>query len=235
MVKDAENVALTQRLSELRRIQMATELENAYLRRYLLLSWAKIKNFLSHIHDIQLLAFLHTFMLKTVSEEMGSKALEVINEVVQMPEDEEKPSTQIQAEQVIMHNNGTVNAPVQCETATVTDKQAKRAVELLMDACDEQGQYIMQDQEQWFALKSVLTQLCGFPVKPAEFEKVLKNLGIDHLRVPYVYDSVRKVFVHQLPQNVELWHHYQNIADEHSRKQVVVALKLIELLEKVKK
>ena len=120
-------------------------------------------------------------MLKTVSEEMGSKALEVINEVVQMPEDEEKPSTQIQAEQVIMHNNGTVNAPVQCETATVTDKQAKRVVELLMDACDEQGQYIMQDQEQWFALKSVLTQLCGFPVKPAEFEKVLKNLGIDHL------------------------------------------------------
>ena len=92
----------------------------------------------------------------------------------------------------------------------------------------------MQDQEQWFAAKAVLTQVCGFPVKPAEFEKVLKNLGLDHLRVPYVYDSVRKVHVHQLPTNIELWHQYLNTADEYSRKQVVVAVKLIELLEKVK-
>lgn len=90
------------------------------------------------------------------------------------------------------------------------------------------------DQEQWFGAKSVLVQLCGFPVKPAEFEKVLKNLGLDQLRVPYVYDSVRKVHLSQLPQNVELWHQYLNTADEYSRKQVLVAVKLIELLEKAK-
>ena len=232
-IKEAEIGALTQKLSELEHIHAATEIENAYLKRYLMLSWTKIKSFMSHIHDIQLLAFLHTFMLKTVSEEMGSKALEVINEAVQLP-DEEKPSTQIQAEQVIMQNNGTVNGPEPRETATKTDKQVKRAVELLMDAHDEQGVYLIQDQEQWFALKAVLTQLCGFPVKPADFERSLKNLGLDHLRVPYVYDSVRKVHVHQLPPNVELWHQYLNTADEYSYKQVAVAVKLMELLSKVK-
>lgn len=234
VVKEAENVALAQRLSELEQAQMATEIENTYLKRCLWLSWTKIRNFLSHIHDIQLLAFLQTFMIKTASEEMGAKALEAINEAVQLPNDEEKPSTQIQADQVIMENHGTVNGPAQRDTSTKTDKQVKRAVEQLMDARDEQGAYLMQDQEQWFAVKAVLTQLCGFPVKPAEFEKVLRNLGVDQLRVPYVYDSVRKVHAHQLPQNVELWHLYLNSTDEYSRKQVVVAVKLMGLLEKVK-
>ena len=234
MIKEAENTALTQKLSELVKIHEATEIENSYLKQYLWLSWAKIKNFMSHIHDIQLLAFLQTFMLKTVSETMGARALEVINEVVQLPDEEEKSSTNIQAEQVIMQNNGTVNGPIPHDTATKTDKQVKQAVELLMGARNDDGLYLMQDQEQWFAVKAVLTQLCGFPVKPADFERSLKNLSLDQLRVPYVYDSVRKVHVHQLPQNVELWRQYLNTADEYSHKQVVVAVKLIELLSKVK-
>ena len=235
VIKEAENVALTQQLSILQEAHMATEIENTYLKRCLWLSWSKIKKFLAHIHDIQMLALLQTFMIKTVSEEMGPKALEAINEAVQLPDDDEnKPSTQILADQVIMQNSGTVNGPARSDLGTKSDKQAKRAVELLMDACDEQGHYIMQDQEQWFAGKAVLTQLCGFPVKPADFEKVLQNLGLAHLRVPYVYDSVRKVHLHQLPPNVELWGQYLNIADEYSRKQVVVAVKLMELLQQVK-
>ena len=184
-IKEAENVALTHRVSELEMVNEATEIENTYLKQCLWLSWSKIKNFMAHIHDIRLLAFLQTFMLKTVSEKMGAKALEVINEAVQLPDDQ--PSTQIQADQVIMENHGTVNGPAQRETATKTDKQVKQSVELLMNAQDEQGEYVMQDQEQWFAAKAVLTQLCGFPVKPAEFERTLKNLGLDQLRVPYVY------------------------------------------------
>ena len=232
-IKEAENEALVQRVSELEQAHELMELENTYLKRYLWLSWSKIKNFMSHIHDIRLLAFLQTFMLKTVSEEMGARALEVINEAVQLP-DEEKPSTQIQADQVIMQNSGTVNGPTPRETATKTDKQVKQAVEQLMAAQDDEGAYVMQDQEQWYAVKAVLTQQCGFPVKPADFERSLKNLGLDQLRVAYVYDSVRKVHVHQLPGNVELWHQYQNTADEYSRKQVAVAVRLMELLSKVR-
>lgn len=232
-IKEAENEALVQRVSELEQAHELMELENTYLKRYLWLSWSKIKNFMSHIHDIRLLAFLQTFMLKTVSEEMGARALEVINEAVQLP-DEEKPSTQIQADQVIMQNSGTVNGPTPRETATKTDKQVKQAVEQLMAAQDDEGAYVMQDQEQWYAVKAVLTQQCGFPVKPADFERSLKNLELDQLRVAYVYDSVRKVHVHQLPGNVELWHQYQNTADEYSRKQVAVAVRLMELLSKVR-
>ena len=234
LIKEAENEALIQQLAEMEQINRATEIENSYLKQYLWLSWSKIKNFMAHIHDIRLVAFLQTFMLKTVSENMGSRALETINDVVSLPDEEEKPSTHIQADQVILQNHGTVNGPKPRDTATKTDKQVKQAVELLMDTSDEQGLYLMQDQEQWFAVKAVLTQVCGFPVKPADFERSLKNLGLDQLRVPYVYDSVRKVHVHQLPQNVELWHQYLNTADEYSHKQVAVAVRLMELLSKVK-
>jgi hypothetical protein len=234
LIKEAEIQALTQRLAEMELIHEATEIENRYLKQYLWLSWSKIKNFMSHIHDIRLIAFIQTFMLKTVSEEMGARALEVINEAVQLPDDEVKPSTHIQADQVIMQNSGTVNGPTPHETATKTDKQVKQAVEQLMAAQDAEGAYIMQDQEQWYAVKAVLTQQCGFPMKPADFERSLKNLGLDQLRIPYVYDSVRKVHAHQLPGNVELWHQYQNTADEYSHKQVAVAVRLMELLSKVR-
>ena len=126
VVKEAENKALSQRLSELEYTQEKTAMENSYLKRVIWLSLPKIKKFLSHINDIRLLAFLQTFMLKTVSEDMGSKALETINEVVQLPDEENKASTHIQADQVIMTNNGTVVSPPQRETATKTDKQVKQ-------------------------------------------------------------------------------------------------------------
>ena len=100
------------------------------------------------------------------------------------------------------------------------------------DEKDEQGHYLIYDQDQFYGVKAVLiSPLCGFPAKPADFKRVMQNLGLDNLRVPYVYDSIRKIHPHQLPQNVELWHQYQNIADEYSLKQVRPAVRLMELIE----
>lgn len=79
VVKETENKALSQRLSELEYLQEKTAMENSYLKRVIWLSLPKIKLFLSRISDIRLVAFLQTFMLKTVSEDMGSKALYLNN------------------------------------------------------------------------------------------------------------------------------------------------------------
>ena len=84
----------------------ATQFENAMLKNYLWLSWTKIKHFVAHVSDIRLVAFLQTFMQKTVSDTMGGKALEAINEAVELPEQE--PHVKIDANQFIMNNNGTV-------------------------------------------------------------------------------------------------------------------------------
>jgi hypothetical protein len=119
---------------------------------------------------------------------------------------------------------------------TKTDEAIKRAVIRLMEEKDEEGKYIVFEQGQFFAIKAVLTSpLCGFPAKPEDFKRVLHNLEIDNLRIPYVYDSVRKIAPHQLPKNVELWGQYENTADEYSMKQVVPAVKLMQLLKEESK
>lgn len=135
--------------------------------------------------------------------------------------------------QIIAVNEGEVcfqkygNAP----SATKTEEEIKAAVVRLMEETDETGDYLMRDKEQFYAVKAVLTQLCGFPVKPAEFGRALHNLELDDLRIKYDYENIRKVHPHQLPANVSMWHHYQNTADDYSMKQVKVAVRLIEMLE----
>ena len=141
--------------------------------------------------------------------------------------------------QIIAVNEGEVyytRYGTNLKNNTKTEEQVKNAIIQLMDERDEKGQYLIHDQDQWYGLKAVLTsQHCGFPVKPSEFGKVIKNLGLDELRVRYDSESVRKVHVHQLPANVDLWNQYKNTSDNYSYKQVAVAVRLIEILEEQNK
>ena len=113
---------------------------------------------------------------------------------------------------------------------TQTEQDIHEALEGLMDARDEAGEVVMHDLDQWYAVFRVLSQFCGFPTKPKEFEQSMHNMGADELRVPCKYESFRKVTLHKLPQNVALWRQYLNSADQYTKKQLVVALKLMELL-----
>lgn len=116
--------------------------------------------------------------------------------------------------------------------STKTEEGIKRAVVRLMDEKDEKGEYLVYDQDQFYGIKAVLVSpLCGLPQKPKFFGEALRNLGIDCLRIPYVYESIRKIHPHQLPPNVGLWHQFLNTADEYSLKQVRPAVRLMQLLE----
>ena len=120
-------------------------------------------------------------------------------------------------------------------TATRSEEMIRRALLRLMDERDAEGNYLVFEQGQFYGVKAVLTSpLCGLPSKPADFERVMRNMELDNLRVPYVYESIRKVHPHQLPSNVELWYQYLDTADEYSLKQVRPAVRLIQLLEEEK-
>ncbi len=140
--------------------------------------------------------------------------------------------------QLSIGDNNTMNyneAATKGGNATRTEEEVKRAVVRLMDEKDEQGRYIVFEQGQFFAIKAVLTSpLYGFPVKPSDFKNALHNLEIDNLRVPYDYESVRKIHPQNLPSNVELWGQYQNTADEYSMKQVRPAVRLMQILAEEK-
>jgi hypothetical protein len=106
LVARAECEEWKQRYEHAETANAATQFENAMLKNYLWLSWTKIKHFVAHVSDIRLVAFLQTFMQKTVSDTMDGKALEAINEAVELPEKE--PHMIIDTDQFIMDNTGTV-------------------------------------------------------------------------------------------------------------------------------
>ena len=134
--------------------------------------------------------------------------------------------------QIIAVNEGTVYYQKHSgdQTVTKTEEEVKDVVSRLMEERDEHGDYIMRDQDQWYAVFRVLSSLCGYPQKPKDFATTMANLGVDNLRVPCKYESLRKVSLHNLPQNVELWHQYQNTADQYTMKQVTVAVRLMEMM-----
>ena len=113
---------------------------------------------------------------------------------------------------------------------SVSDKDIKSAIEELQALQDDDGEYLMHDLDQWYAVFRVLSQFCGYPKKPKDFELTMKNIGADGFRLPCKYDNFRKVTLNKLPQNVALWKQYVNSADQYSLKQIKVAIKLMDLL-----
>ena len=113
---------------------------------------------------------------------------------------------------------------------SVSDKDIKTAIEELQAMQDDNDEYLMHDLDQWYAIFRVLSQFCGYPKKPKDFELTMKNIGADGFRLPCKYDNFRKVTLNKLPQNVALWKQYVNSADQYSLKQIKVAIKLMDLL-----
>jgi len=136
--------------------------------------------------------------------------------------------------QIIAVNEGEVyynKYGANATAKTKTEEEVKQAISRLMEARNDDGGFLMHDSDQWYAVFRVLSTFCGYPVKAPDFARSMKNLGMDEMRLPCVYDNFRKVVPHQLPNNVALWSQYRNIADQYSIKQVEVAVKLMEILE----
>ena len=128
-----------------------------------------------------------------------------------------------------VENGGIGIQIINGKAETKSTNEIKHAVMKLMDETDSTGKSIIQDQQQWWGIKMVLVQHCGFPAKPFDFEKILHDMGLDHLRIPYKYESVRQVKP-KLPPNVDLWASYKQTGNEYSMKQVRAALALMRLL-----
>ena len=67
-------------------LHAATNLQNMYLTNYILLSAEKIKTFVSTLDGVAQWSFLRTFMQWSVPKEIEARELELINEVMPLPE-----------------------------------------------------------------------------------------------------------------------------------------------------
>ncbi len=102
--KNQENSHWKSECERLTGIIKSAVVENAFLKNCIILSVPGIKHFFTLVRQISSKALLHTFLIKTVSPDMGPEALEVINNAVDL---EEVPEGKL-ADQIIFENSGTI-------------------------------------------------------------------------------------------------------------------------------
>ena len=115
-----------------------------------------------------------------------------------------------------------------------SEEKIKDAILALPEATDEDNQRIFVEKGQWYAVYKVLSECHGYPTNIREFCDIMKNWGMDQMSPACTYNSVRKI-PSDIPRSttkVALWNNYKDKADEKFKKQISVADKLMEMLEK---
>lgn len=138
-----------------------------------------------------------------------------------------------------IHDNEVVNnnftaAPQREEKLAPSDEKIKKAILTMLEEADETGKRIFTEQAQWYAVYKVLSQdEYGFPSKMSDFCVVMQNMGMGDVKPKCDYESIRKVpnEISQAPGRVSLWPGFLNKATDKFKKQIIVAKRLIELLE----
>lgn len=133
----------------------------------------------------------------------------------------------------VVNNNLTV-APPKEERLAPSEKEIKDKILILLQEVDEEGNRIFVEQAQWYAVYKVLSQKeYGYPSSMNEFSKTMKNMGMDAITPKCDYESMRRVprEITQAPNRVTLWPGYLNKATDKFKKQIIVAKRLMELLE----
>lgn len=136
-----------------------------------------------------------------------------------------------------IHDNGVVKnyfATTSDSSMNASEDGIKSALLALLEATDEEDRQLFTEKGQWYAVYKVLSECHGYPTNIREFCDIMKNWGMDGVSPACDYESIRKIpnNVAFPTQKVSLWHNYQDKAEAKFKKQIVVANKLMELLEK---
>lgn len=129
-------------------------------------------------------------------------------------------------------HNHFITSPAQ--TMNASEANIKDTLLTLLDATDEEGNRIFTEKGQWYAVYKVLSECYGYPSKISEFCEIMTNWGMDKVTPACSYESVKKIPTHitATSNKVILWHNLKDKAEPKFMKQIIVAMKLMELLEK---
>ena len=136
-----------------------------------------------------------------------------------------------------IHDNGVVNnyftPSSETKPMNASEDSVKETLLALLETTDEDDNRIFTEKGQWYAVYKVLSECHGYPSNMREFCDIMKNWGMDGVTPACSYDSVKKVPSQvKIPTpKVTLWHNYKDKADDKFKKQVIVAMKLMEMLE----
>lgn len=114
-----------------------------------------------------------------------------------------------------------------------TDRKVEAALAALRTATDANGERIFTQKAHWYAVYRVLSELEGYPKQMKDFCKLMEGWGMDKNEPALSYEMMKKVTLPPALKTakVKLWPTFLNRAEEAVRRQIVVAAKLMELLE----
>ena len=153
-----------------------------------------------------------------------------------------EPTTTINNYYGITFNNSNVHGntfqtinpqPAQAGDApSHLERDVKQALEELLEATDGNGKRIFFEKAQWYAVHRVLSEHLGYPAKKTQFFALMKEIGMDAVQPACDYESVKKASMNAEIERAKtaLWPRFLAQADEKSRKQIVPAIRLMELL-----
>lgn len=130
---------------------------------------------------------------------------------------------------ITVNNGGTLNliAPQDngpAVTAPIIRKDsAILAVDELLEALDDEGNYLFTDPNQWYAVYRVLNEYANYPAKMTDFTRVMQEKGYGNERVALSYDSMRYVSkkLSKLACRCDCWNQYSNLSDAYQKQYVI--------------
>ena len=137
-----------------------------------------------------------------------------------------------------IHDNHHVHIhseqPMKRTSLHASEEEIKEAILALLKTTDEDGKNVFTEKSQWYGVYKVLSQCHDYPSKMTDFCDIMKNWGMDGVSPACDYENIRKIPNQiSIPTNkVTLWHNYKDKAEVKFKKQIIVAIRLMELLEK---
>lgn len=102
---EAERDVWHRKCAEAEAAMKSTVAENVFLKSCIMLSISKIKDFFHMLKRIEMKALAYTFLMKTLSPEMGAKGIEAVNEAAEITDATELGKL---ADQLIVSNEGII-------------------------------------------------------------------------------------------------------------------------------
>lgn len=87
----------------------------------------------------------------------------------------------------LRQDQGDEQSPLRGKKAIV-----KQCIEQLMKEKDERGELLMKHSNQWVAIHRILNDYYGFAKEPMAFYREMEELGMDEIRIPCVYDALKR-------------------------------------------
>ena len=116
---------------------------------------------------------------------------------------------------------------------TASEKDIKKAIEELLKEKDSQGEFVLKNKKQWWAVYRVLREFCNYPTKMTAFVAKMNDLRLDYAEngTTITYDSLSATTkdVPLMNCSTSTWDSLKDKSDNYMQQYVVANFLMLKL------